>query len=186
MKTGILGRKYQIAKVWYNSKKNIIRGIAILLCLVIACIFTIYAINDSFGGFKQMYSYPEEEYKFLESMLKSTIISDPYKDLKKIDNESINYTCNYESETEQWKVTLLRDGVRVNADITFVEGQLNMKVTYNNKAAHVVDYTICWVVILIFAIACLYYVLAVIFFIMVALIKFICFVEKLIISIKQT
>ena len=185
MKTGVLNRKYQAAKTWYQNKKQIIGAITLLVCLAIAMFFTMHTIDNTYGGVKGMYTYPKEEYNSLANLLKNTIVDDPYIDLKNIDMEGINYTCDYNSKDEVWKVTLSKDGLNVRGDISRVEGKLETKVTYDNKAAHIAFYTLNSIILLAFAAGCLACVIYLAFIIVVVLAKFVCLVEKVIIHIKS-
>ena len=182
MKTGALklNRKYQEAKTWYQNKKKIIGVITILVCLAIACVFTIYAVNGTFGGFKELYSYPADEYNYLESVLKSTIVDDPYVDLKKIEDDDISYTCDYDSSKEVWNVTLSKDGIKVSVKITMQDGKTNIgKVMHDNKVARAVSATMSWLLLLIFATGCLAFAIYAVFIIVVGLAKFVCLVERI-------
>lgn len=187
MKTGVLNRTYNKAKNLYNAKKDAIKCITLLLSIVIAVVFISFVINttNTFGGLKGWYTYREDVYDELTSILEENIVNDPYTDLKKIADTEITYTCKFYSENQSWEVRLSKGHRWVSADISYIADKIDMQVTYSSKVEYFFAVVIAHITIVLFAAFFIFALLAIAFLIIWVLFKLICLLERIIIFLKN-
>ena len=187
MKTGVLNRTYSNVKKFFKHKESLIKSIAILLSIVIAFVLIVVAINETntFGGLKEWYTYREDVYEKLTSILEENIVNDPYADLQKLSDTNIIYTCKYYSENQSWEVRISEGHRWISADISYIDEKMGIEVTHSGKieyfAAVIITHVSCIVFVAVFVFA----LLALVFVIIWAIFKLICLLERLIIFLKN-
>jgi len=187
MKTGVLNRTYGKAKNFFKQKESVIKLITLLLSIVISVIFIIDVINstNTFGGLKEWYTYREDVYYNLTSILEENIVNDPYTDLKKISDTELTYTCKYYSENHSWEVQLSEGHRWVSAKIIYIDDKLNVQVEHTDKVGYFFAVILVHIIFTAFATVFAFVLFVIAFAIIWALFILLCLIERLIIDLKD-